>query len=63
MEEPKEIVGYRIRKLPSRPEMKVIEIVTTDGDFAFVGSKAIFLRLSESLAMAAQDMPPVRTAH
>ena len=60
---PKAIAGYRFRGIPDRPDLKVIEIVTLDGDFLFVGTKGVLLRLSQDLAKMAATMTDDRTAH
>jgi hypothetical protein len=60
---PKAIAGYRFRSMPARPDLKVLEIVTLQGEFAFVGTKGILLRLSDDLAKMAATLADDRGAH
>jgi hypothetical protein len=60
---PKAIAGYRFRGIPDRPDLKVLEIVTRDGEFAFVGTKGVLLRLSQDMAKMAATLTDDRSAH
>jgi hypothetical protein len=60
---PLAIAGYRFRGTPDRPDLKVIEIVTRKGDFPFVATKGMLLRLSEDMAKMAATLTDDRGAN
>jgi hypothetical protein len=60
---PLAIAGYRFRGTPDRPDLKVIEIVTREGDFPFVATKGVLLRLSQDLAKMAATLTDDRSAN
>jgi hypothetical protein len=60
---PMAIAGYRFLNTPDRPDLKVLEIVTLDGEFPFVGTKGVLLRLAEDLKKMAETLTADRGAN
>ena len=60
---PMAIVGYRFLNTPTRPDLKVLEIVTFDGEFRFVGTKGVLLRLAVDLKKTAETLTADRGAN
>ena len=59
---PKVIAGYRVRSAPERPDARVLEIVTRDGEFPFVVTKSTLMRLSDDMRKVVERMAPDMSA-